>query len=645
MSHKLSSSLRYIFLAIILIASFTLMLNSSLKESAIMDELAHIPAGYGYDKYLDYRLNPEHPPLVKAIAALPLVFQHLNFPTNSKAWTTDINGQWESGDLFLYKSGNNADLIVNWARLGPMILTLILIFLVFIWSKELLGSWWAFLPTMLVAFSPSFLAHGHYVTTDVGATLGITLSLYYFVKFIQNQSRKNLILAGLAYGIAQLMKFSAVLLIPLLGFLIIVFAVYKSIRDTSQSSLGKFVVFIKEFLRHLGYLIVIFIIGYLLVYIVYLPVTQNYPMAKQHADTEATLTSFASGPDPSFNACKLNTQGASRMRCLADLDIWATQHSITKPFAQYVLGVLMVIQRASGGNTGYFLGQVSAAGWWYYFPVVFILKEPIPSLILIALAFFIGLSKFIKNIFKPNSKLKERFTNYISLNFSEFSMLSFIVLYWAYSIKSPLNIGIRHVLPTIPFMYIVSAQVLRNWTRHNVELASGFFTNIFRMIYTAIKTSLKVTLIVVLVIWFLIESLVAYPYFISYFNEFAGGTMNGYKFVTDSNYDWGQDLKRLAEFTKEHNIDKIAVNYFGGGDIHYYMPTQAIDWQSSKGNPKYEGINWLAISINNLQGAIGKTAPGFVRNPEDEYSWLTQIRDPYKPDYRVGTTIFIYKLN
>ena len=69
-----------------------------------MDELAHIPAGYGYVKYLDYRLNPEHPPLVKAIAALPLLFQKLKFPTDKSAWQKDVNGQWQSGAQFLYES-------------------------------------------------------------------------------------------------------------------------------------------------------------------------------------------------------------------------------------------------------------------------------------------------------------------------------------------------------------------------------------------------------------------------------------------------------------------------------------------------------------------------------------------------------------
>ena len=119
-----------IILALILVLSLGLMVFSSLRESAIMDELAHIPAGYSYLNSLDYHLNPEHPPLVKMAAGLPLLFLNLNFPTDTPAWSEKVNGQWDVGYEFLYQSGNDADQIIQWARTGPMVLTLILIIFV-----------------------------------------------------------------------------------------------------------------------------------------------------------------------------------------------------------------------------------------------------------------------------------------------------------------------------------------------------------------------------------------------------------------------------------------------------------------------------------------------------------------------------------
>ncbi len=603
-----------------------------------MDELAHIPAGYGYVHNLDDRLNPEHPPLVKILAAIPLLFQHLNFPTDSPAWQTEVNGQWLAGSQFFYESGNDANTLIHWARIFPMILALLLALLVFVWARELMGAWWALIPTALTALSPTILAHGHYVTTDVGASLGFLLSIYYFVRFMMHNNRKNLLYAGLAYGVAQLLKFSTVLLIPLFIFLIAAFVFVKAFNH--RVSLAKKIGYFFSYgLRYLGQLIAIFVIGYLLVYFVYLPITLNYPMAKQTSDTTTILTSFG-GVNGVIPPCAITKPN---MRCLAHLDIAMTRHSLTRPFAQYMLGVLMVLQRASGGNTGYFLGEVSAGGWWYYFPTVFFYKEPVPSLMLIGFAFLLGLWTFLKN-FRGPSGIKERLFTYINLHFAEFSMLSFIVLYWAYSMHSTLNIGVRHVLPTIPMLYLLVSGRLKRWTRQPLDLSHGMLRNLLSTVASLAKTSLKTAIILFFLVWFIAESFLAYPHFLSYYNEFAGGPQNGYKIAVDSNYDWGQDLLYLKDFTEKNNIDKIALNYFGGGSPTYYLGAKAVNWNSAMGNPKQEKIEWFAISIGNLQQSLGKPVAGFERKPEDEYRWLTSVRDPYKPDARAGTSIFIYHL-
>lgn len=595
-----------IILAIIFAGlSFFLMLGPAKNDSAIMDELAHIPAGYGYVKYFDYRLNPEHPPLVKMLAAIPLLFQKLNFPTDKSSWTTDINGQWAAGAQFLYESGNDADKIIFWARLGPMILTLLLIIAVYFCAKELVGRWWALLPAFLIALSPNFLAHGHYVTTDIGAALGIFLAIFCFLKFLSRPTKTHLFLAGIAFGIAQLMKFSAVLLIPYLLLAIAIFYLISVIRDWKatlpQSKLRKFGV---RFLRYLKNIFFIFIIGYVLVYLVYALTVWNYPAEKQYSDSEFILQSFS----PRF---------------LVDADLWMIKIKALRPLAQYLLGVLMVGQRAAGGNTSYFLGEVSGGGWRYYFPAVFVMKEALPILLMILLAFLIVCGDILKSFKGGVKKAFAKFNGYLNTNFPEFSMILFIAAYWSYSMLSPLNIGFRHLMPILPLIYILSAGAIRKWT----AISWG----------TAKKTAL-----LFLGIWLIAGVYLAYPYFLSRFNELSGGTYDGYKYAVDSNFDWGQDLKRLKEWIIEkNNVKKIAVDYFGGGNLKYYFGDKAEDWRSALGNPAEEGIEWLAVSVNTLQGALGKTAPGFIRQSEDEYRWL---KNPYQPTGRAGTSIFIYKL-
>jgi len=615
--------------------AFLLMFNASLQESATMDELAHIPAGYGYVRYLDFRLNPEHPPLVKALAAFPLLFQKLNFPVNQSSWQADVNGQWAAGAQFLYESGNDADKIIQWSRLGPMLLALLLIIFIYIWAKELIGRWWALLPTFLFGLSPTVLAHGHYVTTDIGAALGTFIAIYYFVKLLFQPNRRHLIFAGLAFGAAQLMKFSVVLLIPFFVFLILAFYFYKVYNDRQK--------YLAKTFRCLKMLAVVFIIGYVLVYAFYFLFTVNYPVEKQVADTKFILASLAGGYGENWDACKLNFDvNLSRLiKCLAKTNIWMAGSKLLRPLGEYMLGVLMVFQRSAGGNTAYFLGEVSAVGWWHYFPVVFILKEPLPSLILITLALILALWRIIKR--SRFSSLIPRFFDYLAIHFAEFSMLTFIILYWAYSVKSPLNIGVRHILPTLPFIYILTAAGLKKWTAGKAITYENFWKKTFSFLANFVKTSLKNVLLIVLAIWYLAETFFAAPYFLPYFNQLGGGTDNGYRRVTDSNYDWGQDLKRLKDWT-DKNLPagkQIAVDYFGGGNPKYYLGDKLEYWWSAKDNPKEKGIQWLAISVNTLQNAFGQLHPGHQRNPEDEYRWL---KNHYEPHTRAGKSLFIYKL-
>ena len=126
----------------------------------------------------------------------------------------------------------------------------------------------------------------------------------------------------------------------------------------------------------------------------------------------------------------------------------------------------MALQRVDGGNTIYFLGQVRGSGGWIYFPVLFLLKEPIPTLIIVFLALVLALWWMIKKTIKRRggSDIKQRILDYLTHStLPNFRMASFVVLYWGYSMHSPLNIGIRHLMPTIPLIFILAAGVWKKW--------------------------------------------------------------------------------------------------------------------------------------------------------------------------------------
>ena len=381
-------------------------------DSLTMDELAHLPAGYSYLTQKDMRLNPEHPPLIKDLAAIPLLFiKDINFPSDINSWKEDINGQWDFGREFLYNSGNPADKIIFAGRI-PMILLLVFLgFFIFKWAKELFGNKASLLALFFFSFSPAFLAHGRLVTTDVGAALGITLATYYFLKSLQFPALKNIIIAGLTFGLALLLKFSTILLIPFFGILLVVWIVKKR----------RFTFFVLRFA-------LIMAIGLLLIWPVYLYHIWNYPAEKQISDTQNYIQNTAD--------------------ILKQPIIFMAENPVLRPYAQYFAGLSMIFQRVAGGNTTYFMGEINNQAWKEYFPIVYAIKEPLAFFISGLFALFYGLRRIRK------------------ITFPIFTFLLFIAIYWLVSIKGNLNIGVRHLLPVFPFTIILvsatAANLLKN---------------------------------------------------------------------------------------------------------------------------------------------------------------------------------------
>lgn len=591
----MSNKLTFITAGFLLLFVFAITASSIVNDSLTMDELAHLPAGYSYLTQRDMRLNPEHPPLVKDLSAVPLLFiKGITFPYDIKAWKDDINGQWEFGNYFLFKTGNPAEQMIFWGRI-PMILILLLTgFYIFRWAREIFGNEAGILALFLFSLSPTFLAHGRLVTTDVGAAAGALISTYYFVKFLKDSSKKNLIKSGIALGLAELAKFSLILLIPFFGILAIVWAIAKSkgARETLRN-LGKYV----------GYCILIGLVALIPIWIVYQYHTWSYPPERQVSDTALTLKSFGS-------------------KTLVDMVVFMADKPVLRPIAQYLLGLFMVLQRASGGNTGYFLGEISAAGWKMYFPVVYFIKETLVFHIISLTALFYAIYLGIKNTRKSFGSLKYRMSQWIRMYFAELSGLLFVAIYWFTSLTSNLNIGVRHLLPSFPFTIIVAS-----------GLAMMFFKN--PALHKVKKAALALLLL------FQAYSLLSvYPYFLTYFNEAVGGPSQGYKYVVDSNLDWGQDLKRLNQWADENGVNKIRLNYFGGSDADYYLKGKYIYWDGLNTEDMMPKGEYLAVSATLLQGGRGKPVIGFTQ-PYGFYKWL----DKYQPVAIIGNSIFVFRID
>ena len=604
----------------ILVISGVLMLGSMWNDSPIFDETAHIPAGYANLVLQDYRLNPEHPPLVKMVSAIPLAFKNLNFPTHIAAWTEQLNGQWDMGHAFFFEAGNDPESLVFWARIPMILLSLLTGWILFLWVRKEFGNGTALLTLTLYAFSPTIIAHSRFVTTDIGATLGFLIGCITFTNFLRNPSWKNTALAGIAFGLAQLLKFSAALLLPMY---MLIFIVWIGATYFAKQKLPG------GFLRFLGKFISIFIFGALTIWPVYQYAVWNYPPALEKHEMREVLESHAGGSTPLSVACG----SLSRLqRCPAELAIWASDKPILRAYSQYVFGVLMSAQRSAGGNTTYYLGNVSAKGSASYFPISFITKETLSFMILLVIAAYLSL----KNIWLSEKWSLQKIAQWVYTHAIQFSALVIIGLYWYVSARSALNIGVRHVLPTFPFIYLLSSIKITEWLTPRLKFS---FLNIFESIRGIWKKTalllVRYSIFMFIIICLIGGVVLTFPNYLSYYNILGGGVDNGYLIATDSNYDWGQDLYRLRDYMDEHHIDKISLHYFGGGSPEYSLSNRFEPWWSARG-PAH---GWFAISSTILMGSQGNYIEGLTVKTEDSYSWLTA-----KPVGRAGKSIFIYNL-
>jgi len=626
----------HFFAVIILLTMGALMLFSMSQDSLTFDELAHITAGFGYLKEQDYRLNAEHPPLVKYIAALGAdLATKPHFPTDTAPWQNETKNQWaqwDHGTIFLYQSGNDADAVIFWSRVPMILLTLLLGILLYIWSYRHIGGLVALLTTALYAFSPTILAHGRYVTTDIGATLGFFIGITTFVSFLENPSWRRFFIAGIAFGIAQLLKFSLILLIPMYGILILVWIWSRADISTASER-------IRLFFAYAAQTIGIGIVGVAVIWAAYAQVTARYPLDRNMRDTDTLLGTYRFRSHVAFTESLL-------------------QNRITQPLGQYLTGALLANQRAAGGNTTYFLGTVSSKGSTWYFPLLYMVKEQLMSHILAAFA----LAGFLLRIINPPTfpqgieprgkdskppfipaarpqgilegggiKLKAATSAYnrarawIASHFELVGAVVVIGVYWTISLVSPLNIGLRHVLPTFPFIYILIAYGIQRFLTTDASGSARWrTTRIPHMLYA-------VTLLLLASV-----AIRAYPYYLSYYNALGGRTENGYQIAVDSNYDWGQDFKRLRAYMDEHGIETIALDYFGGAARDYYLPDRVDGWWSARGTPQ----GYFAISSTLREGALASWAEGLTPpKPEEAYPWLRGK----EPIGRAGMSIFIYK--
>ena len=545
----------------LLFLTFLIPFLSMQNFSPAYDEITHLPSGFSYLKTGELKLNPEHPPLIKMLAATPLLFLNLKFDFNDPNLAGSKTDEWQFGRDLLFNNGT--DRVIFWGRIPVMLLSVLLGWYVFKWGKELFGYRAGVIGLFIYALMPNIIAHAQFVTMDLGVTAFSFIAMYHLWKFIvpvprlsvvETKSKMNglgatrhLIFAGLFLGLALGSKFSAVLLMPIS---LILLAIY---------------------------------------------IQKNYSRSNWLAKISALLKIIMP------------------MWGLAFLVIWGL-YLFPKDLLFYWHGMGTVYANKNPNHFYYLNGDFGRSGWWYYFLWAFIIKTPVPFLAVLGWALF------------RYKKLTLGFLN------SAFIFLPVILFLWITSWKAH-NIGIRYILPIYPFLILFVSgyisKILNFQFTTTVRSRAVAFMVIFNKFLTV---NFKTILILVLGGWYLLIPITIYPDYLPYFNEFVGGSSSGYKFLDDSNIEWGHDLKRLKAYQNKYPelkvflwVEKDAGRSYG---IKNILPLDFKgDWLSPKGRYAVSTHvlirTWLASQVYD----------------NEILNWM----DNYKPIDRIGQSFLVYE--
>jgi 4-amino-4-deoxy-L-arabinose transferase-like glycosyltransferase len=395
------------FALIALLAIQALQISVTLhRESLTWDEEDHMYAGYRMWTAGDFGLNPEHPPLVKLLAALPILGEKLWVPPLRK--TMFKEEAFLGGRDWLERNDGVSQRLVFRMRLAAALLAIALSLTVFFATREWFGATAAVVALTLLVFDPNILAHSGLVTTDVGAALFFLASLYTFYRYVKQPTMARLAIIGIVMGLLFATKHSGVLMIPILLLIVI--------REAICATKG---LKIRTLLRLSGAFAVMLLLAVGVLWAFY-----GFRYAARPAGLELI---------PPMSEYSQGLGHVSR-----GLILWiARLHLLPE---SYLMGVVDIRIFAKDFST-YALGTWYPHGVWWYFPVALSIKTTLGMLALVLLA---G-SALITGKLVPDSTQRRALAY----------LLIAAGFYLAFAMWNGVNIGVRHVLPFYAFAAVL----------------------------------------------------------------------------------------------------------------------------------------------------------------------------------------------
>jgi len=571
------------YLPVILLAwmFFAQLSIGSLELSMTSDEPPHLISGYVMLTTGDPWGIPihGHPPLVNAWSAWPILLQPERPDSRAvTAWHQD----WIRFVRAMWPLLGPIDRLAFITRVPIMLLGVTLMAVVYRWASDWFGHWGGVLAAAVMAWDPNMIAYSQLNTTDLGLTLFTFACLYLISRLLRRFRRASspwrlLAGVGLLLGAAMAAKPSGLMLAPV----VVAMFGWGYIRETSVQ-------------------------------------WWTWLRGPRRSPDHLRRLIRATGRWMSYSVLAILIGGLALWACYRFEWSALKGTSVSLPLATHIRMLDILIRQK--GRLAFLWGEIRPGGWWWYFPFAFAVKSPIPYLIGVGAALLLTARKW-RTIG------------------DEMTLWFFPVVYWAIAIQSGLNIGYRHLLPTLPFAYVGLAR-LGQWMFAPLSR--------WRLIARWATAALGV--------WYVVGAVQVYPFALAYFNEFIGGPQNGYRYLVDSNVDWGQSFKALKSYMDKAEVQSVRLSYYTLIDPAVYGIRYEPLFPAPKTQPAIPrrfnpepGV--YAISASTLWGIMSldpdlygwfqhhepTTQPGYgllvynVRQPATPRAWVAQCTVPVTP--------------
>lgn len=571
-----------------------LLLDSMRQNFVTVDEVGHVAAGISHWETGTYSMYRVNPPLARMLEVLPVLLARPDTNGIRPSDAPGVRSEWISGVRFAADNADNYFKLVLLARLAGIAWSLLGGWLVYRWAQDLYGDWGARLALVCWCFDPNVLANAQMVTPDLPATVAGMAATYVFWHYLRDSSWSRAWFAGLLLGIAQLTKFTLLVLYgvwPVLWLIHRIWPPGKSDRPLglgTQTTHGLVIVFLSLAVINLGYGFAG--TGRFL---------GDFPFVSRILSGDPTNQTFPTAPAHSDNRFR---QG------------WLSKLPVPLP-SEYVRGIDVQWREFERKFPSYLAGELRNHGWFYYYIYALGVKVPMGLWALVLWSLVVTLWRH---------PAAARWHDELTL------WLPVVAILGVVSAQTGFNHHVRYVLPILPFLIISTGKL-------------SYF-----LVQTQWLPRLGVS---AFLLWAVLGSLQIHPHYLSYFNELAGGPRNGHSHLVDSNIDWGQDLLHLKKWLARHpEARPLRLAYYNLIDprivgIEFSLPPFGANTDCDSAREFGPQPGYFAVSVNYLRGLSTIGAPDGkgkgVYIPRQSYEYFRR----FQPIAMAGYSIYIYHID